>query len=271
MAVPKNGKRDGAKKGVDPAAPKRGRRVLLFLLMLAVALGFACGIIWLVIQIPGTLTSRNPRFRLRRIEVKSTGYWHGREREQELARLAGVDTDGCNLFELDPRAIRERLQKIQSIESCEVRIVLPDTLVLDVIERVPRAVLDSEKGLVAVDEYGKFFSRRRTTAARSRLPVILGCVGANREQVLPALNLLMTTIKDYPDIRVERISVAKPEELTVQLVYREHERFVVIFPVVEDYHHKLNVLQSAILKNGSSANSGRRIDLRVREQVVWSR
>ena len=70
MAIRKNGRRDGAKKGADQAAPKRGRRLLLFFLMLAVVLGFACGIIWLVIQIPGTLTSRNPRFQLRRIEVK---------------------------------------------------------------------------------------------------------------------------------------------------------------------------------------------------------
>ena len=270
MAIRKNGK-SGAKNGVDSAAPKRGRRVLLFLLMLAVVLGFACGIIWLVIQIPGTLTSRNPRFQLRRIEVKSAGYWHGREREQELARLVGVDAEGCNLFALDPRGIRERLQKLENIESCNVRIVLPDTLVLDITERVPRAVLDSENGLVAVDEHGNFFSRRQSTAARSRLPVILGCVGANREQVLPALALLMTTIKDYPDIRIERISVARPEELTVQLVYREHERFVVIFPIAEDYHATLNVLQSAILKNGTSADSGRKIDLRVREKVYWSK
>ncbi len=269
MAIRKNGK-GGAKNGADKSAPKRGRRIVLFLLMLVVALAFAGGIIYVVLQIPGTLTSRNPRFQLRRLEVKSTGFWRGREQEQELARLAGVDLAGnTNLFALSPETIRKRLLNVQSIESCEVRIVLPDTLVLDILERVPRAVLDSENGLVAVDEHGNFFSRRQSNAARSRLPVILGCRGGNRDQVLPALDLLMTTIRDYPDIRVERLSVARPDELTVQLVYREHERFIVLFPIREDYHSVLNVLQSAILKNGASAGAGRRIDLRFQGQAVW--
>ena len=271
MAVRKNSRSSAAGKGGESTAPNRGRRVLLFLLMLAAVLAFAGGIVWLVLQLPGEFTVRNPRLQLRRVEVKSEGYWHGRERELELARLAGLELNGDgNLFALSPDAIRKRLLSIQNIESCEVHIVLPDTVVLDIIERVPRAVLDSEKGLVVVDEHGNFFSRRQSSAARSRLPVIRGCVGANREQALPALELLMTTIRDYPHIRIEWLSVARPGELTAQLIYREHERFTVVFPIREDYHAALNVLQSAILKNGTSTGSGRRIDLRFRGQAVWS-
>ena len=272
MAVKKNsGKsvRNGRTAGPAPDAG-RGRRRLLFVLLLAVVLGFAGGVIWLALQIPGALVTRNPRFKLRRVEVRSSGYWNGRDRE--LAERIGLDLErgGDNVFALSPREIRHRLMNIQNIERCEVRQVLPDTLVFSITERVPRAVLFSPRGNAVVDENGCQFLRSESSAAKRRLPVIRGFRSGTsiREQALPALRLLMTTINDYPDVVIERLSVAVPGEVTAELVYREHERCIAVFPIRDDYHFLLNTLQSSILKVGASGVSGRRFDLRYRGRVV---
>ncbi len=272
MAIKRNSGKNGRSGRSSDArnGEGRGRRRLLFLLLLALTLGLAGGVLWLALQIPGALMTRNPRFRLRRVEIKSSGYWHGRERA--LIERLGLDVERGedNLFSLSVRDIRRRLLSIQNIENCEVRLILPDTLFCSITERVPRAVLFSAGGNAVVDEKGCQFLRSESSAAQRRLPVIHGFRrgAAIREQALPALNLLMTTINDYPDVVVERLSVAVPGEITAELVYREHERCIAVFPVREDYHFLLNTLQSSILRAGASGVAGRRFDLRYRGRVV---
>ena len=269
MAIKKeSGKRSGSKKNgkTENKEHSGGKRGVIFLLLLLLLLGLICGFIFLLMKVPEVLMTRNARFTLRRIEVASSGYWQGRDKE--IAARAGIMLES-NIFSVDPGKIRRDILNIQNIDSCEVQRVLPDTLVLNLTERVPRAQLFSIRSNIVVDEYGRQFKRSESSAGKRKLPLIYGLRAVDpQEQLAPALALIMTTVKDYPDIFVESISVANPHRLTVVLLYRDRERCVALFPIRKDYRFLLNTLQSSILK-AVPGNIGRKIfDLQYSGRVV---
>lgn len=271
MAIRKDsGAKSGNKKKSRAADPggesSRSRRGVLFLFFLVLLLGLITGFIFLLMRVPEILMTRNPRFTIRRIEVASSGYWQGKDRE--LASRIGIAAES-NIFAVDPGKLRRRILGIQNVDSCEVLRVLPDTLVFNLTERVPRAQLFSFRSNIVVDEYGKQFKRSESSAGKRRLPLIYGIRAADvSKQLAPALALIMTTIKDYPDISVETVSVADPNRLQVTLLYRERERCTVLFPIRKDYRFLLNTLQSSILKV-VPGNSGKRVfDLQYSGRVV---
>ena len=261
-AKKKNGKNAG------DAGSEKSRKVLIFCLLLALTLAFAVGVIWFCVRIPGALKNRNPRFTLRRVEVKSSGYWQGKD--QELCSILHLNPGGDNLFAVDPAELRKRvLERMPNVDGCEIGLVLPDTLVVNLTERIPRAVLSSANGTVVVDAEGKFFKRKLSSAADRPLPVLhkFSRKRGMSEQCLPALKLLMTTIRDYPDIKIESIAVGDPDSLEVKMVYRDYIPCVALFAVREDYHEQINALQSAIL----SGEVRPKYDLRFKNQVVMPR
>ena len=251
-----------SKKMSDDAAAARNRKIVLFFVLLVVLLALITGLIWLGLEIPNILFKQNPRFVLKRLEVTSSGYWHGRDRE--IAKRVGVNI-GQPLFDINAGVVRKKALAVHSIDSCEVQVVLPDTLVLKLTERVPRAVLYPQTQMV-VDEFGELFPRKESSAAKRALPVLYDLRAEPLQtQAKPALALIMTTIKDYPDITIKSISLKNPHYLLVILVYRERERYTVKFPIREDYRFLLNTLQSTILKN----DTGKRvIDLQYQGKVI---
>ena len=142
-----------SKKIPDDAAAARNRKIVLFFVLLVVLLALITGLIWLGLKIPNVLFKENPRFVLKRLEVTSSGYWHGRDRE--IAKRIGVNI-GQPLFDINAGEVRKKALAVHSIDSCEVQVVLPDTLVLKLTERVPRAVLYPQTQMV-VDEFGGAF------------------------------------------------------------------------------------------------------------------
>lgn len=273
MAIRKNSGNGsgGGRRAASPVSGLgRGKRMALFCLLLLLALALVAGMVLLLLRLPGSLTARNPRFTLKRIKVSSSGYWQGRDRE--LARRINVTAGTDNLFALDAGAIRRRVLGIQNVDSCEVLLVLPDTLELNLTERVPRAVLFASGGNTVVDEFGFQFKRGESSAAKHRLPVIYGFrAGVEMtRQMAPALALIMTTIRDYPDISVEAVSVSSPYRMTVRLTYRG-QRCTAIFPLRQDYRFLLNTLQSSILKIAPTGVVGRTFDLQYSGRVVMPR
>jgi len=93
---------------------------------------------YLILSYAGSLFfSRNPHFELKNIEIHSDG----RLPPSELAEYANLKT-GINLFDIDFEALRTNLESIPSVESVRIQRKLPDTLVVDVVERVPVAQVD---------------------------------------------------------------------------------------------------------------------------------
>lgn len=148
------------------------------------------------------LLTRNPHFALKHIEVTVRGQMSPRE---VVAILGGhqVRIGKTNLFELDPAFLRQALCRYVLISNANVRLKLPDTLRVEVFERVPvarflsRGVLDREGWLLPQRDEGR----------RLDLPAIIGARGVEKcptgtrlqdDMIAGALHLLhLMSVRPY--------------------------------------------------------------------------
>ena len=264
MAVSsRNSKKVTTSRRSDSAAADPKRKLKLFvwggIILLVLGVVILC-----VVKLPGIFFSRNPRFKFQNLEVDSTGYWQ--KNPQILLDRLGLKK-GSYLFTIDLQKLRQQLEKLPSIESAEVRMVLPDTLKIKIVERIPRAALLSVNSPAVVDADGVVMKRSESSAANQRLPVIKGLRNQDvTRQVRPALRLILNALSNYPDIAIQEISLAVPGELHVKLYYRSSKQCTVLFPATEeeDYNYLLSVLQTTILRSGSNWST---FDLRYKGSV----
>ena len=217
---------------------------------------------WCIFKLPEIMYSHNPRLEFRNLEIDSTGYWQ--KQHKKLLERIGLDY-GANMFTINPAQLRKKLERIPSIEHAEVRFVLPDTLKIKITERIPRAALQVANSAIVVDQHGIMMKRSESSAGYQKLPVIKNL--RNQKQLQPALKLIMCALSNYPDIAIQELSLANPDELLVTLYYREQKHCIVRFPASanEDYNYLLSVLQTTILSGG---NNWKIYDLRYRGSVV---
>ena len=218
------------------------------------------------------LFSGNDRFRLREIEVRSGGYWQ--DKAPQLAARIGVHP-GDNLFLLDPGELRRRLLAIPGVENSEVFRILPHTLRLRVIERVPRAVLSNPRSEWVVDETGAVIPRLESMSATVPLPVILGIsttgvkAGMVLESLRPALELIMLTVRSFPDISIIAVNVRNPERLEFFMRFRGQKSCKVILPVRhQNFTYLLSALQSAIIYAERQGDTRGTFDLSFGRNVI---
>ncbi|MGD9782871.1 MAG: cell division protein FtsQ/DivIB [Kiritimatiellia bacterium] len=114
------------------------------------------------------LFEENDFFRIRRIEVTTDGNL-GAGHVREYAKVK----EGMNLFAVSPQAVRESLLSVPVIAHAQVGRRLPDTLVIEVAERVAVARLGrpGSGSPLAVDAAGHVLG---PSSVRPSLPAILG-------------------------------------------------------------------------------------------------
>ena len=258
-----------ASRGSGSAENKAGRSplksffVFLIVIFTLAVLGTA---VYCVVRLPGMLLVENRRFAFKNLEV-SPSYWQ--THKEELARRLNLER-GKSIFAIDAGKVRRQLMNIPNIELAEVHIVLPDTLVLKITERIPRAVLFNQRSDLAVDEYGVKIKRSESMLGNQALPVITGMrAGENMDrQLAPALRLIMTALRGFQDISISWISVRHENYLDVRLFYRRGpQEFRVLFPLT-DHSFMLSVVQSAILEAGRRGEARTYFDLRTRGRVI---
>ncbi|MBQ7207415.1 MAG: FtsQ-type POTRA domain-containing protein [Lentisphaeria bacterium] len=214
----------------------------------------------------------NPRLVLREIRVSGAGYW--KEHPDALADAAGLRI-GTGLFSLDLRKIRRRILDVPNVDSCSVVRVLPDLLVIKVTERVPRAVLGRAGSPWVVDGESVVMSRAQVMDTYRRLPVITGVPTANvkagtaMKELKSAMELVMMTVRSFPDITVYQISLADPRKLDVLLRYRRFPVCRVAIPVKNrGMSFMLLTLQSAIINARRTGETRNHYDLSYDGRVV---
>jgi cell division septal protein FtsQ len=179
------------------------------------------------------LFTSNPRLVLREIRVDGPGYW--KDHSAELAARIGL-APGCNLFSLDLKEIRRKLNAVPNVENCSVYRILPDMLVINVIERAPRAFLNRVNSSLVVDGNGIVMPRRQTMRS-ARLPVLAGVnlygaePGKKLKKTVPAMELIMTAVRSFPDITIYQIYLNDPKKLDIRLRYRKFPICRVVMPV----------------------------------------
>jgi cell division septal protein FtsQ len=186
--------------------------------------------LWLGLSYVGSLFfSRNPHFELKNIVMRSDG----RLSSSQLMEYAGLQA-GVNIFDVDFDMLRKNLEAVSLVDSVHVRRRLPDTLFVDVKERVAVAQVSWKWRSVPflVDRHGVVMPPTRTGQA---LPLIEGLKvdklrpgeKMNDSGVQYALELLTTcdSLGLSDQITFERFDLRYPDFITVALADKISARF----------------------------------------------
>jgi hypothetical protein len=138
----KSRKSTGTAGGKSPSAQSWPGRLLakalapllVAIAVLALGTGATFGLRWALLR-------ANPFFTLRQIDVRTDGEGLGEDSVIAILAEMGYREKETNIFDIDVRAIRERLEKAAVVKSARVYRVLPDLLVVSFIQRRPAARL----------------------------------------------------------------------------------------------------------------------------------
>lgn len=176
-----------------PVAPRSLRRWLGGAITALVAIGGVTAL-WLM-ELPQQAWFETARsvgeagFEVRHVEV--TGLKNMAKLPVYGAALNGP-TNSMLLVDLDD--IRTQLQALPWVADASVGRRLPDTLVIDIVERKPLAIWQHQRKLAVVDREGKVLDTRRIERFAA-LPLIVG----------PRANLqahpLMAMLADFPEVQ----------------------------------------------------------------------
>jgi len=156
-------------------------------------------------------------FRLETIEVRGN-----RTLPAHLVQEAAGVAPGASLLRVDLRAVRARIEADPRVRTASVGRRLPDTLVVEVSERVPVALVRGASDLI-VDREGAVVGEHPIGVGPA-LPVITGVAAAagqltarGREDLAAGLALLdAIRAVGFPALSaIERIDVGAPEEAVI--------------------------------------------------------
>ncbi len=110
---------------------------------------------------------KSPIFEVKYIAVKGLSVLE----EETVKSVAGIGT-GTNIFQIDLKAAAGNLKGLPQVKNVQLFRNLPSTVIIEVTERVPRALLPVEGGFVMVDDEGFCLGEGKVGIAG--LPVLTG-------------------------------------------------------------------------------------------------
>lgn len=240
---------------------KRGGKLIKFLLVLILLVLIFGGTIFLFKWLKDAMFAKNPHFILRGVDTHSIGYWNGRNRAIEAELGLKLDVD--NLFELDLKQLRFKLIRISNIKDASVERILPDILRIQLEERIPRALINSKNDRAVIDDSTVIMPLvyyQDMIASMPRITIsetLMLIPGNDIPEVQPAIDLLMTAVKYFPEFKVENIWVSSPNRLTFVTMYKQRN-YKVVFSRRANFNHSFIQLREGIennIRNGINAIS----------------
>ncbi len=184
--------------------------VTVLVIALMVLLGF--GLRW----VSGALFWNNGRYEIKHLVIRG-----GRAiKEARIREYTGI-SEGTNLFAVDISGVRQKvLDNVPNIRNLEIARILPDTMVINVSERMPMARVGFRGGY-AIDSAGHVFVPMRRMQG---LPFILGNEARElrpgkkaRGQVAAALEVVEMCDRHDISLDVSSIEADNEDYLIVRL------------------------------------------------------
>ncbi len=169
-----------------PFSEEQLHRIFLAIIMVLVGI-----VLWIAASFAGVpamardqvaALSHNSGFELHNINVRGTKNLN----ELQVYQIALADRNRAMPF-VDVQGLRERLLQLSWVEDARVSRQLPDTMVIDIVERKPVAVLAKADRLVLIDKDG--VELEVVSADRIQGKLLLSGPGAGRQ--IAALNELL--------------------------------------------------------------------------------
>jgi len=155
----------------------------------------------------------SPALAVRTIEVRGAE----RTRVGELLEASGL-REGMNIFSVSTSAAQKRLLNLPWVKKARVNRIVPDRIVMEVVEHQPVAVINLE-GLYYVNRSGDVFKRVQP-GEREDLPVLTGVSRTAfrdqperaREHIRESLRLIKT-MQELPCVAKRRVAEVHSDEL----------------------------------------------------------
>ncbi|MCQ2380124.1 MAG: FtsQ-type POTRA domain-containing protein [Victivallaceae bacterium] len=291
--VPKIDNRSFREKFADWLTPQR-RELIKMLSFATLAVVIICCLIWAFLTLRDGMFTGNRRMVLQDIRVVSSeiGYWKKPETQQHLCSIIGVTLDGStNMFTSDGGRVRAKLLQTPSSRDAAVKLEIPGRLVIEIEERVPRAMLRKPK---AAGKYGNLriidedivTIPGQQAQKRTGLPYITEGPGyaklQKKEQmseIRKAMDIIMLIEdKTFPNFKILNViiesSVANRHEMIVELSYFNEEKDCLTIDASDDEFGKdnarnlLNDYQTAVNRARREQRNSHDFDLRTPGRVI---
>jgi cell division protein FtsQ len=137
----------------------------------------------------GVRLTQKAQFSVKDIEVE------GRQQTSRDAIYAALGANsGAPILTFDPAAAQARISKLPWVASATVERILPDKILVHLVERVPLARWQHENRTVVIDSEGKELPDARPDQFAS-LPLVVGAGAPTETQKL------LQDLKEYPDVQ----------------------------------------------------------------------
>lgn len=235
--------------------------VLLIICLSLTAIAFAC------VGITQALFTKNDRLILRRIELNGMSP----ERTKAMLKYLELDLNEDNIFTVDIAKIRKKIEKISYIKSASVYRVLPDTLKINVTQRVPLAYLFKYGHNMVIDEDAVVMNRRYCMQVKYSLPVIKDFKfqtlesGITLPDLAQAIKLIKLVTYEFQKFKLSSISLKNKRKITFIMI-KDRRAYKVIIPK-DNIKNSLKKLHYALKQKQGKYQST--IDLTYANQVIF--
>lgn len=169
-------------------------------------------------------------------------------KERDVIKLAGI-SPGTNIFQADLRQGRENLLTHPLIKKATLYRRLPATVVIDITEREPVAVISDRDRLLLVDEEGYCLEEIKEGCLREKLPFLTGKgirSGRPGEKIVdsPGQLGLNYMVALAPDLR-EKVAEAHVAS-SQNVIFYMADHYQVRFGGIEKLEEKVKLLENIL-------------------------
>jgi len=235
--------------------------VLLIICLALVVIGFIC------VTVSQALFSENDRLTLRSVKLSGMS----EKRTKAMLKYLDIKLNEENLFNIDIAKIRKKIEKISYIKRASVYRVLPDTLKIKVVQRVPLAYLFKYGSQWVIDEDAVILDRKYCMTVKHSLPFIKQFkfetikAGEKLPQLKQAIKLIKLTTYEFQKFKISFVSL-KDKKTIAFVMIKKRRAYKVLMPR-EDIERMLKVLHYAL--NQKQGKHKSTIDLTFNNQVIF--
>jgi cell division septal protein FtsQ len=251
---------------------KRWVRISIAALMVVITIA---GMVLIVMFAADAFFFRNEHFTLRHIMVKSPGWWNGRS--EKVGSILELTVNRDNLFSIDLGKKRMALEAVPSIGQVAIKRVLPDTLVIEIIGKIPRAVLYNRRSKWLINDSGIVMDRDNCVNISRELPVIYGLnlnralkAGMELKNASQALELTVLVLRYHHEIKLLTINVRDPKFMDIKLLYGSNRGVYSVKMPKKDLSFMMIKLKDALRQARLAGEKKRIVNMTYSGKVIFS-
>ena len=218
---------------------------------------------------------KNQHFTIRHIVVKSPGWWNGRG--EKVASLLELTINKDNLFSIDLKKKRKVLEAVPSIGQVSIIRVLPDSLVVKITGKIPRAVLYGRKSKWLINNSAIVMARDNCIRISRDLPIIYGFQanstlkeGMVLKETAQALELISLILRFYPEMKLLTINTRDPKFMDLKLFYRNSNGVYSVQMPKQELPFMLKMLKSALRQAKMIGEKRRIINMTYEGKIIYA-